>query len=77
MQCLSQTIFIGRILSSNYENTALPGILAVVGGVPELKAEVIFIMTEASSLRNGISTSKAIQGRYAIVAKICFDDEIC
>src|SRR5271169_3190742 len=67
-------------MSSEYEDTALPDILAVVGGVPELKAEVVFVMTEASSLRNGISTSKSVHlevGGHAIVAKICFDDGIC
>jgi len=66
-------------ISSKYEDTALPDILAAVGGVPELKAEVIFLMAEASSLRNGISISKDVRlevGNYAIVSKICFEDGI-
>jgi hypothetical protein len=67
-------------LSLKYEDSSLPGILSAVGGVKELKAELFFIMTEASSLRGGISTSKFVSldvGRYAILAKICFEDGIC
>src|SRR5215471_4344244 len=64
----------------NYEESSLPAILAVVGGVKQLKAELFFIMAEASSLRNGISTSNFVYlevRRYAIVAKICFEDQVC
>jgi hypothetical protein len=77
---LSDDIHLVAILSSKYEDTALPNIITAVGGVPGLKAEVGFVMTEASSLRNGISPLKEVRiqvGRLAIVAKICFDDGIC
>jgi len=63
-----------------YKESSLPAILAVVGGVKELKTELFFIMEEASSLRNGTSTSNFVHleiRRYAIVAKICFEDQVC
>jgi hypothetical protein len=47
-------------MSSKSDDTALTAILAVVGGVPELEAEIKVIMAEASSLRNGISLSKTV-----------------
>jgi hypothetical protein len=62
-----------------YENSVLPGILAAVGGVPQLKAEIVYIMDEASSIRN-VSTSKTVnlgvEGN-SMIAKICFEDGIC
>jgi hypothetical protein len=68
-------------ISPNDKDTALPGILVAVGGeVSELKAEVIFIMNEASSRRNVTSILKAVHlgvGPYAIVSKVCFNDGIC
>ena len=64
---------------AKYENSVLPGILAAVGGAPQLKAEIIYIMNEASSMRN-VSTSKTVnlgvEGN-SIIAKICFKDGIC
>jgi len=67
-------------MSSKSDDTALTAILADVGGVPELKAEIKVIMAEASSLRNGISLSETVHlevGNDAIVAKMCFEDGIC
>jgi hypothetical protein len=69
----------GKMLSI-YEDKALSEILAAIGGVPELKAEINFLMTKASSLRNGIPVLKDVQlevGNDAIVAKMCFEDGIC
>jgi hypothetical protein len=69
-----------KMSRSEYEDSALPGIFTAVGGLLGFQAEVSFVLTEASSLRNGISTSKALQirvGVEAIVAKICFDDGTC
>lgn len=67
-------------LGSKQEDTALPGILSVLGGVRELKAEVVFIMNEALSSRNSTATTNAVHlevGSYAIVSKVCFDDGNC
>ena len=79
MPSIDDIIWTGTI-SPKHEDTALPGILAVVGGLRELKAEVIFIMNEASSRRNVTSTLNAVHlevGTYAIVSKVCFNDGIC
>ena len=62
------------------EDTALPRILVAVGGVPELKSELTFIINEASSNRNVTSSLTTVHlqvGTSAIVSKICFDDGIC
>ena len=66
--------------SPNYKDTALPGILAGIGGLQGLKDEVIFILNEASSRRNVTSILNAVHlevGTYAIVTKVCFNDGIC
>jgi hypothetical protein len=63
-------------ISVNHENT----IVAAVGGFRALKAEVIFIMNEASSRRNVTAILKAVHldvHDYAIVSKLCFTDGIC
>jgi hypothetical protein len=68
------------VMTSEYETTALPGIFAVVGGLPELKTEVVFIMEEASSRRNVTSILKSIHlniGSYTLASKLCFTDGIC
>jgi hypothetical protein len=67
-------------IPSNPKDTALPGILAVLGGVPELKAEVIFIMNEASARRSATPILNVVHlavGTYAIVSKVCFVDGVC
>jgi hypothetical protein len=67
-------------MSPKYENTALPGIFAVVGGLPGLKTEVVSIMEEASSRHNVTSILNSIYldvGSDAIVSKVCFTDGIC
>ena len=79
MPSIDNIIWTGT-MSPKHGDTALPGILAVVGGLRELKAEVIFIMNEASSRRNVPSTFNSVHlevGAYAIVSKVCFNDGIC
>ena len=79
MLSVEDTIWTGTI-SSKQEDTALPGILSVLGGVRELKAEVVFILNKALSSRNSTSITNAVHldvGRYAIVSKVCFHDGIC
>jgi hypothetical protein len=65
---------------SKYEDTAFPGIFAVIGGLRELKEEVIFIMNEASFRYNVSSILNSVHlhiGTYVIVSEVCFKNGIC
>ena len=63
---------------SSPEENSISDILRAVGGRDEFESELRHIVADASSLRNGISTSLVeFKVSNAIVAKICFIDDIC
>ena len=64
-------------ISSTKHNTIV-AILNAIGGRDEFESELRHIVAEASSLRDGVPASVIeFKVSKAIIAKICFSDDIC